>query len=150
MNELEPLETKLTALLANLSPAARKKMATDIARKLRASQQHNIKQQQAPDGTPFKLRKAQTLRDKKGRVKRQMFAKLLTSNYLKTKASNEGALVEFTGRVQHMARVHHYGLFDRPARCSKDVKYESRPLLGFNAKNHTEIINLFYKSLGKG
>ncbi|WP_336795846.1 phage virion morphogenesis protein [Erwinia aphidicola] len=132
MNELEPLETKLTALLANLSPAARKKMATDIARKLRASQQHNIKRQQAPDGTPFKPRKAQPLRGKKGRVKREMFAKLRTAKYMKAKGTGDGAVVEFTGRVLRMARVHHYGLNDRATRGGKEIQYDARPLLGVN------------------
>lgn len=119
MNELEPLETKLTALLANLSPAARKKMATDIARKLRASQQQNIKRQQAPDCTQFKPRKAQPLRGKKERIKREMFAKLRTAKYMKAKGSGDNAVVQFTGRVQRMARVHHYGLRDRPKKVVK-------------------------------
>lgn len=140
MNKLEPLETKLTALLANLSPAARKKMATDIARKLRASQQGNIKRQQAPDGTPFKPRKAQLLRGKKGRIKREMFAKLCTSKYLKSTGTSNNAAVEFTLRVQRMAHVHHFGLEDRPSRGGGIVKYDARPLLGFN-KDNVDIIN---------
>lgn len=139
MNELEPLETKLAALLASLSSAARKKMATDIARKLRASQQRNIKRQQAPDGTPFKPRKKQPLRGKKGRIKREMFAKLRTAKYMKSKGTGDDAAVEFTGRVQRMVRVHHYGLRDRPARGGQDVQYEARPLLGFS-ENDLEMI----------
>ncbi|WP_133624745.1 phage virion morphogenesis protein [Erwinia aphidicola] len=142
MNELEPLETKLTTLLANLSPAARKKMATDIARKLRASQQHNIKQQQAPDGTPFKPRKAQPLRCKKGRIRREMFAKLRTAKYMKAKGTADDAVVEFIGSVQRMARIHHYGLRDRPARGGQDVQYETRALLGFNQKDFKIVENM--------
>ncbi|QZQ51990.1 phage virion morphogenesis protein [Erwinia persicina] len=149
MNELEPLETKLTALLANLSPAARKKMATNIARKLRASQQHNIKRQQAPDGTPFKPRKAQPLRGKKGRVKREMFAKLRTAKYMKAKGSGDNAVVEFTGRVQRMARVHHYGLRDRPVKGGQEITYEQRPLLGFNENLITYIENELISAIEK-
>lgn len=149
MNELEPLETKLAALLANLSSAARKKMATDIARKLRASQQRNIKRQQAPDGTPFKPRKKQPLRGKKGRIKREMFAKLRTAKYMKSKGTGDDAVVEFTGRVQRMARVHHYGLRDRPARGVNDVKYESRPLLGIGGLDEEVIENYLIEYLAK-
>ncbi|MDI8799960.1 phage virion morphogenesis protein, partial [Salmonella enterica subsp. enterica serovar Montevideo] len=42
-----------TGLIASLSPAARRQMAADIAKKLRASQQQRIRRQQAPDGTPY-------------------------------------------------------------------------------------------------
>lgn len=143
MNPFEPFEARLAALIANLSPAARKKMATNIAQQLRASQQNNIKRQQAPEGTPFKPRKAQPLRNKKGRVKREMFAKLRTSKYLKATGSKDDALVEFTGRVQRMARVHHYGLKDKPAPGEKDVQYVARALLGFS----TSELNLIEKNI---
>lgn len=132
MNPLEPLEGRIAALIANLSPAARKQMASGIARKLRASQQQNIKSQKAPDGTPFKPRKTQPVRGKKGRVKREMFAKLRTAKYMKAKGTGNDAAVGFTGRVQRMARVHQLGLRDRATRGGKEVQYEARPLLGFS------------------
>jgi phage virion morphogenesis protein len=34
-----------------------------------------------------------------------------------------------------MARVHHYGLRDRPSRKGKEVQYESRPLLGISEQD---------------
>ena len=64
MNGLDAFDDRLAALIANLSPAARK-MARNIAKRLRASQQQNIKRQQTPDGTPFVPRKAQSARSKK-------------------------------------------------------------------------------------
>lgn len=132
MNPLEPVETRLAELIANLSPAARKQMASGIARKLRASQQRNIKSQKAPDGTPFKPRKAQPLRGKKGRIRREMFAKLRTAKYMKAKGTGDDAVVEFNGRVLRMARVHHFGLRDRATRGGKEVQYDARPLLGLS------------------
>jgi len=132
MSELQPFIDRLSALINNLSPQARRQMASAIARKLRASQQQNIKRQQAPDGTPFKPRKTQPIRSKKGRVRREMFAKLRTVKYMKAKGTANDATVEFAGRVQRMARVHHFGLRDRPTRGAEDVQYEARPLLGLN------------------
>ncbi|QCR37047.1 phage virion morphogenesis protein [Nissabacter sp. SGAir0207] len=135
MSELRPFEARLAALIANLSPEARKELAKGIARRLRAGQQQNIKRQQAPDGTPFAPRKPappSQARTKKGRVKREMFAKLRTAKYLKAKANVNEAVVEFTGNVQRLARVHHYGLRDRPSRHGGAVRYEARPLLGIN------------------
>ncbi|MDQ0432637.1 phage virion morphogenesis protein [Pantoea agglomerans] len=61
-----------------------------------------------------------------------MFAKLRTAKYMKTQASPNEAVIEFAGNVQRMARVHHYGLRDRPARRGKEVAYDERPLLGFS------------------
>lgn len=132
MSELQPFIDRLSALINNLSPQERRKMASAIARKLRASQQQNIRRQQAPDGTPFKPRKTQPIRSKKGRVRREMFAKLRTVKYMKARGTANDATVEFAGRVQRMARVHHYGLRDRPTRGAEDVQYEARPLLGVN------------------
>lgn len=132
MSELQLINDRLEALISSLSAPARKEMARTIAKKLRASQQQNIKRQQAPDGTPFKPRKTQPVRSKKGRIKREMFAKLRTAKYMKTQASPNEAVIEFAGNVQRMARVHHYGLRDRPLRGAKQVPYSERPLLGVN------------------
>ena len=103
MCELQLVNDRLEALISSLSAPARKEMARSIGRTLRASQQQNIKPQQAPDGTPFKLRKTQPVRSKKGRIKREMFAKLRTPKYMKTQASPNEAVIEFAGNVQRMA-----------------------------------------------
>jgi hypothetical protein len=49
-----------------------------------------------------------------------------------------------------MARVHHYGLRDRPARGAKEVPYDERPLLGFNNKEISLIDNYIIQALSKG
>lgn len=147
MSGLELVEYRLNALINNLSAPARKEMARNIARKLRASQQDNIKRQQAPDGTPFKPRKTQPVRRKKGRVKREMFAKLRTAKYMKAQADSDEAVIGFTGRVQRMARVHHYGLRDRPSRKGKEVQYEARPLLGINKQDVHDVEQIIITSL---
>lgn len=134
MNELEPFETKLAGLIGNLSPQSRKALAVTIAKRLRASQQQNIKRQQAPDGTPYAPRKTQ-LRSKQGRIKRAMFTKLRTARYLKANGSSNAAVVEFVGRVKRMAEVHQYGLRDRPSVRSSEVRYEKRQLLGLSSSD---------------
>lgn len=143
MSELQLVNDRLSALINSLSPSARKEMARKIAKKLRASQQQNIKRQQTPDGSPFKPRKAQPVRSKKGRIKREMFAKLRTAKYMKIQASPNESVIEFAGNVQRMARVHHYGLRDRPSRKGKEVKYEARPLLGINE----DVLNMIEENI---
>lgn len=149
MSELQRVNDRLEALISSLSAPARKEMARNIGRKLRANQQQNIKRQQAPDGTPFKPRKAQPVRSKKGRIKREMFAKLRTAKYMKTQASSNEAVIEFAGNVQRMARVHHYGLRDRPSRKGRDVQYEARPLLGFSDNDYQDIEDIIVRTLAQ-
>ncbi|MCJ2515472.1 phage virion morphogenesis protein, partial [Klebsiella pneumoniae] len=115
MAELQEVDAWLEALLAGLEPAARKRMMRELAQQLRRSQQKNIRMQRNPDGTAYEPRRV-TARTKTGRIRRQMFAKLRTAKYLKAAASPDSASVEFEGRVQRIARVHHYGLRDRVSR----------------------------------
>ena len=126
----------LAALLANLEPAARNRMMRQLAQELRRSQQQNIRLQRNPDGTAFEARRV-TARSKKGRIKRQMFAKLRTTKYLKTAATADSASVQFDGKVQRIARVHHYGLRDRVRRNGPEARYPARRLLGVNDEVET-------------
>jgi phage virion morphogenesis protein len=41
-------------------------------------------------------------------------------------------VVEFTGKVQRIARVHQLGLKDKPSPKSATVEYPQRQLLGFD------------------
>ncbi|HEJ7964394.1 TPA: phage virion morphogenesis protein [Serratia marcescens] len=144
MSELNPFDTRLAGLIAKLSPQSRKSLAVAVSKRLRAGQQQHIKRQQAPDGTPYAPRKTR-LRSKKRLRDRAMFSKLRTARYLKAQGNSDAAVVEFVGRVQRMANVHHYGLRDRPTPYSEAVKYDARPLLGFNSRImniiEVEIIN---------
>ncbi|WP_395277765.1 phage virion morphogenesis protein [Enterobacter bugandensis] len=133
MSDFKPFDNQLDGLLAALSPAGRRKLAGDIAKELRKSQQQRIKQQKAPDGSPYQARKRQPLRAKTGRIKRAMFQKLRTSRYMKATGRENSAVVEFTGKVQRIARVHQYGLKDQPTPHAKEVQYPERQLLGFDS-----------------
>ncbi|MBW5837315.1 phage virion morphogenesis protein [Yersinia enterocolitica] len=139
MNEFKPFEDKLAGLIAALSPASRRRMTVEIAKKLRQRQQQRIKSQKSPDGTPYAPRKRQPIKAKKGRIKREMFAKLRTNRFMKAKGDDNAAVVEFTSKVQRIARVHHYGLKDKPGRNSAAVEYPERPLMGFNSEDYKVI-----------
>ncbi|EPH0514568.1 phage virion morphogenesis protein [Enterobacter kobei] len=134
MSEFKPFDDRLNGLIAALSPAARRKLAGEIAKELRKSQQQRIKLQKAPDGSPYQARKRQPLRAKTGRIKRAMFQKLRTSRYMKATGHENSAVVEFTGKVQRIARIHQYGLKDKPNAYAQDVQYAERQLLGFDRK----------------
>lgn len=141
MDNLHKVDDWLVALLANLEPAARKRMMHELAQELRRNQQNNIRLQRNPDGTAYEPRRV-TARTKKGRIKRQMFTKLRTAKYLKTAASADSASVQFAGQVQRIARVHHYGLRERISRRGAEVRYAARRLLGINSEIENATSNL--------
>nr|WP_249426896.1 phage virion morphogenesis protein [Enterobacter bugandensis] len=145
---MQRVDDWLAALLANLEPAARNRMMRQLAQELRRSQQQNIRLQRNPDGTAFEPRRV-TARSKKGRIKRQMFAKLRTTKYLKTAATADSASVQFDRNVQRIARVHHYGLRDRVSRRGKTALYPARKLLGFTDNTRYLILEILLKSLDK-
>ncbi|EHN8842012.1 phage virion morphogenesis protein [Enterobacter hormaechei] len=147
MSDFKPFDNKLAGLLAALSPAGRRKLAGEIAKQLRTAQQQRIKQQKAPDGSPYQARKRQPLRAKKDRIKRAMFQKLRTNRYMKASGRENGAVVEFTGKVQRIARVHQLGLKDRPNTHAKDVQYAKRQLLGFSYEDNRLIETLVINHL---
>lgn len=147
MNDFKPFEDKLAGLIAALSPAGRRRMTADIAKKLRQRQQQRIKSQKAPDGSPFTPRKRQPVRAKKGRIKREMFAKLRTNRYMKATGNDSAAVVEFTGKVQRIARVHQLGLMDKASRQSKSVLYPARILLALNESDISSVEEVIFKHL---
>ncbi|HED5650637.1 phage virion morphogenesis protein [Citrobacter portucalensis] len=147
MSELTPFDDQIAGLIGALSPASRRRLAAEIAKQLRAAQQQRIRQQKAPDGSPYESRKRQPLRAKKGRIKRAMFQKLRTSRYMKASGRNDAAVVEFTGKVQRIAQIHQLGLKDRPNPHAQDVQYPERQLLGFSQEDKKLVETLIIKHL---
>jgi len=78
-----------------------------------------------------------------------MFQKLRTNRYMKASGRENGAVVEFTGNVQRIARVHQYGLKDRPNVHAQDVQYAERQLLGFSQADKQLVETLTIKHLSR-
>lgn len=146
-NDLQALETWAAALIAKLNEGERRKLLGAVARDLRRSQSKRITTQRNPNGSAFAPRKPKDLRGKKGRIKGKMFGKLKTARYLRTESTANGMSVGFVGRVSRIARVHQYGLKDRPERGQADVQYEKRQLLGFSGGELENIRNLLIDHL---
>ena len=149
MDELQQVDAWLTALLANLGPAERKRMLRELAQQLRRTQQQNIRLQRNPDGSGYEPRRV-TASTKQGRIKRQMFSKLRTARYLKATASADSANVQFEGRVQRIARIHHYGMRDRVSSKGPEIRYKERRLLGINDEVQTVTYDALLRRLMGG
>lgn len=140
MNELQPLENWAAALLAQLQPAQRRRLLTDVARRLRSVNAQRMRAQTDPDGQAWQPRKppGPALRSKRERLrqeaqlKKPMFSKLRQAKHLKARAEGGSAVVEFASRAQRIARVHHWGEADAVKPGGARVQYPARPLLGIS------------------
>lgn len=150
MATVEEVQAKLTALIANLSPQARRQLGRKIGQALRKSQSNRIARQQNPDGSAFEPRKPRKeFGKKKGRIKRKaMFAKLRTARHLKVQSNGNEVSVGFNGSSAAIAAVHQYGLSASPSK-NKDfkVQYAQRELLGFSESDVELIENLIIEQL---
>lgn len=66
---------------------------------------------------------------------------------MKTNGSDSAAVVEFTGKVQRIARVHQLGLMDKASRQSKRVLYPARILLALNESDISFVEEVIFKHL---
>ena len=150
MATVEEVQAKLTALINNLSPQARRQLARNIGQALRKNQQARIARQENPDGTAFEPRKPRKeFGKKKGRIKRKaMFVKLRTARYVKIQSNANEVSVGFNGSSSMIAKVHQYGLMSSPSK-TKDfkVRYAQRELLGFSQSDLDVIEDLVLAQL---
>ncbi|WP_323073471.1 phage virion morphogenesis protein [Mycetohabitans endofungorum] len=134
MDDLTAFEQWASTLLARLSPAGRRNVMRDVARALRQAQKARIAAQRNPDGTAYAPRKARTsaprLRNKRGRIKRTMFAKLRTARLMRTEVNEHELAVGFVGRASRIARVHQFGEREQVAPRGPYHHYPARRLLG--------------------
>lgn len=150
MATVEEVQAKLTALINNLSPQARRQLARNIGQALRKNQQARIARQENPDGTAFEPRKPRKeFGKKKGRIKRKaMFAKLRTARYFKIQSNANEVSVGFNGSSAMIAKVHQYGLMSSPSKTKDSkVRYAQRELLGFSQSDLDIIEDLVIEQL---
>ena len=129
-DDLHQLDAWCEELLSRISPASRAALARQIAAGLRKANRARIAAQVNPDGSAYAPRAPRVARNK-GRIKRRMFAKISRS-YLDSRSNNESAIVELSGKVQRIGRVHHYGLRDRVTARGPEYQYPARQLLGIS------------------
>ncbi|WP_046059701.1 phage virion morphogenesis protein [Paracidovorax citrulli] len=153
MDDLQRLEDWVSPLLASLSPAERRSLARTVARELRSANAATMKAQTAPDGTPWTPRRP-TLREQLGKVKKKakpaaMFTKMRTASHLQAKATASEAIVQFAGRTQRIARVHHFGLRDRVQSGGPEYDYPARRLLGITDAHIERVRDILMQHLGR-
>ncbi len=148
-DDLNLLTSWANGLLASMEPAARRQLAGDMARKLRDSQASRIRANIQPDGSPMATRKPQPkLKKGRGRLRRKMFFKISNKTWLKARASEHQALVEFVGSANRIATIHQYGLKDRIK--GREISYPARELLGITEQECDQLETTLLAHLTKG
>ncbi|WP_421350722.1 phage virion morphogenesis protein [Aeromonas veronii] len=145
-DDLNRLVSWADALLAGMTPAARRQLMGDMARNLRASQSKRIRANIQPDGSPMLPRKPlKKLAKKRGATRRKMFQHLVSPRWLKATSTEHQAVVEFVGSANRLATIHQYGLKDRIK--GREISYPARELLGIAMQDlnllETTIIKWF-------
>ncbi|WP_429111480.1 phage virion morphogenesis protein [Aeromonas rivipollensis] len=147
-DDLSRLTSWADGLLASMEPAARRQLAGDMARTLRASQALRIRANIQPDGGPMDPRKPQPkLKKSRGRLRRKMFFKISNTTWLKARASEQQAVVEFVGTANRLATIHQYGLKERIK--GREIRYPARELLGITTQEVEQLEELLLTHLIK-
>ncbi|MEI4968296.1 phage virion morphogenesis protein [Aeromonas caviae] len=147
-DDLSRLTHWADGLLASMEPAARRQLAGEMARTLRASQAQRIRANRQPDGSPMAPRKPQPkLKQGRGRLRRKMFFKISNPTWLKARASEQQAVVEFVGTANRLATIHQYGLKDRIK--GREIRYPARELLGITHQEVEKLEELLLAHLTK-
>ncbi|WP_439824557.1 phage virion morphogenesis protein [Aeromonas caviae] len=148
-DDLSRLTNWADGLLAAMEPAARRQLAGEMARTLRASQAQRIRANLQPDGSPMAPRKPQPkLKKNRGRLRRKMFFKISSPAWLKARANEHQALVEFAGTANRLATIHQYGLKDRIK--GREISYPARELLGITEQERDQLETTLLAHLTKG
>lgn len=148
-DDLSRLTNWANGLLVSMEPAARRQLAGEMARTLRASQAKRIRANIQPDGNPMAPRKPQPkLKKNRGRLRRKMFFKISNTTWLKARASEQQAVVEFVGTANRLATIHQYGLKDRIK--GREINYPARELLGITTEEVERLEELLLAQLTKG
>lgn len=137
-DDLSRLTSWADGLLASMEPSARRQLAGEMARKLRDSQASRIRSNIQPDGSPMTPRKPQPkLKKGRGRLRRKMFFKISSKTWLKARANEHQAVVEFVGSANRLATIHHHGLKDRIK--GREMSYPVRELLGITEQERDQL-----------
>ncbi|WP_421255890.1 phage virion morphogenesis protein [Aeromonas sp. 600282] len=145
-DDLNRLISWADALLASMTPAARRQLMGELARNLRISQSKRIRANIQPDGSPMTPRKPlKRLAKKRGATRRKMFQHLVSPRWLKATSTEHQAVVEFVGSANRLATIHQYGLKDRIK--GREISYPARELLGISTEEVEQLEGLLVKSI---
>lgn len=149
------LDTKLSALITQLSPAKIKDLSKELSVEMRRSNKARISQNIQPDGSRMDPRK----RPRKIKLKREtakskirarlMFPKIGQASTLRIKASADSASIYFASRKRGGTRVDANTLAKRHQFGDRSHNLPRRQLLGFSHDDLEKIEKAIIRHLTK-
>ena len=146
---LQALEQWAASLLQRITPAQRQRLLRDVAQHLRRTNEGTMRKQQSPDGQEWEKRLPQKKGSLREKARTPLFDKLRRPRWLKAKAQGNAAVVEFAGKAQRIAAVHHFGRRDRVS-AGRMHTYSARPLLGITDAERKKIQDMIVHHLHSG
>lgn len=130
--DAQALNNHLQSVLDSLTPSARAELGRKIARVLLNKTRQSLRDQESPDGKPWKKRK-----QGEGRInRRKMFVRMRLAKHLKIRNRAGQAVVGWVGSAARIGRIHHFGLRDSD---NSGARYPARELIGI-APEHIELV----------
>lgn len=149
--DLAELEAYVGGMLKSLHPAERRKLLRKVATTMRRENRERIKAQKNTDGSAFAPRRnkpEEFLREEeKGKGKRTtikdraMFRRLRIAKFLEARTTDYEAWIGYSNEVARVAKIHQFGLKDRPSHFRPAVRYARRELLGMTAQDRENLLD---------
>jgi phage virion morphogenesis protein len=136
---LDGLEEWMRMAIEAMAPRRRQSLFRDIARSLRKRNQSRLTKQTGPDGDKWPARVRAQGRDARVRDRKKMMMGLRQARRMAIDANPDGSTIGWSGRDARIARIHHYGMKDRPSPGARQVRYPVRQLIGL-ADGDLELI----------
>ena len=147
MDNSNAIEQWAQSVLSSLSVSERKKMFRYISIELRKRNQKRITAQKDPYANAWVPRKSNKKRQGRVTRKKKMMLGLRKARRLKRNSSPAGLSIGYEGKDAGIARVHQYGLRDRPSPNSGMVDYPARRLLGIGRSDKRFLRDLLLRHL---
>lgn len=141
------LNDELNTLLSRVSPAGRRKIAKEIAFRIRANRSDQIKKNVDPMGQKFEPRKPQK---RKGAKRGLMFKKLGARRSMFTKFNATEAMIGFRGKNISIAKIHQQGGLGTVNKQGLKVRYPERRLMGIGRVEREIVRDALITALANG
>jgi phage virion morphogenesis protein len=149
-DDIGAIEPWLQAIIGQMAPSARAKLARKIGIKLRMINAARIAANIEPDGSAMQARipRKPRITGKTARIKSRgrMFQKLRLSRNMKMKGTAAGADIYFGGRTARLAAINHFGdemyVGEHPKGGSIRIRVAARELLGFGGDDAEAIAEM--------
>lgn len=156
--DLDRLQLSFEQLLASVDPAARRRLALAMGRRVKTANAARIRANVTPDGDAMVPRKRRIARPNRlgppeplaPQKKGKMFRKAATPRWLRVRADADGAQIGFNATGARILRIHQDGGRAQvgPQPDAPFATYPARQLLGLSPEDRVQLLELVAAAIG--